>query len=395
MIRGQDNVELRSPGVAQLPDRRTVTSPVSPSASAVPPIAANSSQADEIQVCGGAWLKLNTDGRVGEPEANDFEQRSVEATRLPTLKAMESSPDERTRAAVQLLQMADTETQSAGAHRDALARLARDSTDPQVYAWAYRACSAGASAPEGACQLINAEQWARLDPSNGVPWLVIAGDAETRHDASGLDDAMFHMASAERQDTGRGALPATVLDHIPAGEEFLLGARGLEMEAIGIDAAGSMPYMTIMRYCATDNLADANRRQTCERVAELLVERSTTLIDLGIGASVGKRFLDWPEDQNRALEDRRAALFGAFPRELPDTNAELLMSCTRIRRELSRVRDVGKYGEIDSLRRVVAASGKDLPQLASENRKWVREELGRMHPEAAPASASSSAESNR
>jgi hypothetical protein len=93
-----------------------------------------------------------------------------------------------------------------GGGAEALARLAVESADPQVYAWAYRACAAAPRGSAGSCQLINALQWARLDPGNAEPWFAVAREARGRRDGAGVDDAMFHVAAASLDDAGWGRL---------------------------------------------------------------------------------------------------------------------------------------------------------------------------------------------
>jgi hypothetical protein len=384
-----------------------VVTPASSAGSASAPEAAVVSQSppadDEVQMCGGAWVKFGADGQVAKEEAEAFERRAIEATRAPTLAAMEASGDERAQAAAHFLQSvgasfsskgceagdacvqsADARQQAAEPHRAALARLAQGSTDPQVYAWAYQACRQSEPRAPGSCQLVNVEQWARLDPSNAMPWLTIAGEAEKRHDSTALDDAMFHVASAERMDTRCGTLPSILVDHVPPGEAHLLGALYLEVEAIGVDAAIPIDYFTATKYCGANGLVDANRRETCTRVAELLIDRSTTLLERNIGTSMAKR-LGWPAERIQSIEEERDALFNAFPHEMSQVDGS--HGCENVRRELERIHDVARYGEIGSLRRTIEASGKPVKLLAANYREALAERQEKARQEEVAASA--------
>ena len=51
--------------------------------------------------------------------------------------------------------------------RESLARFAATTPDPAAYALAYRMCGSG-RLRDGACGMLSAEQWARLDPGNAV-----------------------------------------------------------------------------------------------------------------------------------------------------------------------------------------------------------------------------------
>jgi hypothetical protein len=361
--------------------------------------------ADEVQMCGGEWVKVGADGEVDKEAAEAFTKRAVDATRQATLMAMQASVDQRAQAAAHFFQMsvavnragADKLAQGADftrtffeagpdSHRDALVRLAEDSTDPQVYAWAYHACHRADPRTLGACQLINAEQWARLDPSNAAPWLILAGEADTRHDASGVDDAMYHVASAERLDSGWGRLTSAVVEHAPSDEEHLVGAIGLAVEAIGIDAATSFDYLTGSRYCNAKNEIDANRRETCERVAELFVDRSSTLLEKTIGAGMARR-LGWPAERVQAIRKEQAALSGVSIHDA--FQLETSHDCADLRGLLGRFRDTGTMGEVASLQRAAAASGKSYEQLATDSRDEANELLKRLQRAQDAASAAS------
>ena len=81
----------------------------------------------------------------------------------------------------------------------ALATMAASTTDPRIYALAFRACGAS---DEAACQALSARRWAVLDPDNAVPWLFLLNDAEHTHDLSGQQEAWFHVAASTRFDAG-------------------------------------------------------------------------------------------------------------------------------------------------------------------------------------------------
>jgi hypothetical protein len=129
---------------------------------AVEPVQATgqaSPETDEVQICGGAWVKAGADGQVDSKEAEAVSRGMLETTRAPTLAAMEASADERVQAAAHFYRYnldrafeacregtactrrTEAQSHAADAERTALVRLAQSSTDPQIYAWAYRSCS--------------------------------------------------------------------------------------------------------------------------------------------------------------------------------------------------------------------------------------------------------------
>jgi hypothetical protein len=238
---------------------------------------------------------------------------------------------------------------------------------------------------------MTAQQWARLDPSNAAPWLAMAAEAERRGDADTLGDAMFHVATAERDEQGWGRLPGLLIDHAPPGDNFLTGTLMLAIEGFGIDAASTTAHATAMKYCSASNLADANRRESCESMAALLVDHSDTLLVRRMGAALGRR-LGWSPERMRSIEEERNALYEMTLRAGPleiDTSTR----CKEIRRGLDRIREMAAYGEVGSTRRSIAASGQTGPGLAADYQRAAAEKQENARKEEAAASVSSAAAS--
>ena len=90
---------------------------------------------------------------------------------------------------------------------------------------------------QGACSFINVGQWTYLDPLLADAWIAAAAEARLRKDNAGVEDAMFHVAHAERVDLGFAALAAEILNHVPTDDETLPGLSGLLAQASGIEAS--------------------------------------------------------------------------------------------------------------------------------------------------------------
>jgi len=255
-----------------------------------------------------------------------------------------------------------------GGGAEALARLAVESADPQVYAWAYRACAAAPRGSAGSCQLVNALQWARLDPSNAEPWFAVAREARSRRDGAGLDDAMFRVTAASVDDAGWGRLADEMVKAAPQDERLLVGTW--------LAAADAMSYETLdlvmpdlSTYCDARALANANRRDTCDKIATLLVDRSRTLLGRSVGADLGKR-LDWSRARLAAIDEEVNAARAIEARdELPSTEP---LGCDVVRGALLRRVEVGRLGEVEALRRRFARSGEPVAVLAEEGRRLAR-----------------------
>jgi hypothetical protein len=237
----------------------------------------------------------------------------------------------------------------AAAPFDTVARMAAGSADPRLYGIAFHACN-GANAPRGgACQLITAAQWARLDPGNAVPWAFVAAAAQAQGDAATVNEAMHQIAQARRSEHGWGVLPGLVLDHAPAAAQALEATHQLLVSAIGVESAWIIPgYQTISPFCKAEALADPNRRETCRQIAEVLAERSDTLLDRSFGASIGKR-VGWPAERTDAMR----AEFNALSQVVADAGVDPEQpTCAALRKSVDYIRSLGAEGELAAMRRL-------------------------------------------
>ena len=242
---------------------------------------------------------------------------------------------------------------AADASIDPLAGMAAATTDPRIYALAFHACDVVNARRAGACQMINAGQWARLDPGNAAPWVYVAAMAQQQGDAATVSEAMHQIAQANRSDHGWGVLPGLVLEHAPTSPLQLEAVHQLLVSTIAVESVWVIPgYQTISPHCKAELMADPNRRETCGQIAEVLAERSDTLLDRSFGASIGKR-VGWPTERTDAIKAEFAALSQAVANMGADPDQP---TCAGLRRELDYVRSLGAYGEVGAMRRL-AGSG--------------------------------------
>lgn len=342
------------PAVAQATESSSVDAPRPPGPEIVvaeTPAVANAGIAveagEEVEACGGGWVRVDGDEKqLAATIGAAVEARQAAVSRV-TLAVMRASADERVRAAALYYQarLSQAQTQTADAHRDELVRLAQSSTDPVVYGWAVGACSNARGSPT--CRLVSAAQWARLDPDNAVAWLALADEARDRGDSPAVDDALFHVASATRYDHAEATLSSAILDHAPADEASLLGVAAMASSGHAFVAADTGRISTPSLYCGARDLADANRRETCERIATLAAERSTSLRGRDAGHAIGKD-LGWPGERLKAMEAQRLAQEArlvARSRESKD-----MLSCEWAQAEVQHIRNLADRGEIEPLR---------------------------------------------
>lgn len=334
---------------------------------------------DEVQICGGAWVRLQADGM---PDPADLTRAAgLPEARQQTIAALRAHPDPLSRASGLWLEMVGSSDRKAAlltaatgcdtgecqlaqqlarqadpevaALRDSVVRMALSGNDPRVYALALHVC-AGALRQVGACQLLSVAQWARLDPDNAAPWFAMLAAAKAANDPAAQDEALHHIATAKRSDQGHFAIPAAALAATPAGEDSTVAVWLLAAEALGLQAAVALPsYQPIVTFCKGPALLDANRRQTCSAIAETMVERSDTLIERMIGTVIGRQ-LGWPAERVDQLSGETTDYMTTAFAATEPTNA----SCAPFRRDLDRIRRQAVIGETGALRESVAASGK-------------------------------------
>lgn len=361
---------------------------------------------DEIELCGGVWVKTKPDGEFDQDELN-------RAIRLPEARArlvddLRAAPDELARAAgLWVSTVGRPETQAmmqqtlAGCvtpectaaprdaefvvARDALVRMALSTNDPQVYAIAFNNCGRGASA-DGTCPLLSAEQWARLDPTNAAPWLFVLEQASRRRDAAGEAEALHRIATSAGSAPNLYVVPGVIVDHLPASEASKAASLTLVAESIATVVAWSVPnYQTLLTACSKETLRDSNRSQNCNAVAELLIERPSTLMERQIGLALGQR-LDWSAERIDRLRGEYTAYLASKPFGQSENSPG---GCPGINEGLEEMKRLIRVGEIGGLREWVKQSGKT----ADDFIRIERASRAARAAEAASASAASSAAS--
>jgi hypothetical protein len=282
----------------------------------------------DIEVCGFGVAP------AGSAAAKELERRAYDddtsQAALQVRAAMLSSGDATTKAAGHM-HVADT----AG-----LVNMAVASNDPTVYAFAMQLCSS--DKPDPHCQLLSVEQLARLDPDNAVPWLYLAGAAQQRNDADGVAAALYR-ASVSQQVTHRQfryaelALAALPTDMAPANR-----ARAT-LYIVGRQLAFALPtYKAAASYCSKDAMSDANRQQLCDRLAHVLADKGSTLIDYAIGRRIGEQ-AGWPAELVENYSARLEAMGRVMSTYLDAPGGP--SGCAAMRAGVAKIRDISVRGE--------------------------------------------------
>lgn len=341
--------------------------------------AAEGHGAVQVETCGGRWATPAPDGQV--PWAAVTSEASQAALRQRAVAAMRASPAPFAQAAAlvesELFKDADHRaaaffggrecrnpacgySDAAAADvartRDRLARMAVSTTDPKLYSLALDICGLARPASEGVCRMLNPAQWARLEPGNAAPWLTALDNASNAGDRAGGDEALHQIATATRNDRHLNEVSRVLMAQLPDDDASLPDANLLALQSMSgtVTLRTSMAAGSALGVCKVDALRDANRAQTCDRVAELFVGQSDTTFDYTIGIAIGKR-LGWPRDRIDELRGQRDAwMYAEAAEALEPGNG----SCARLNRNIDRLAKLADLGEMGSMHRWIAASGR-------------------------------------
>ncbi len=210
-------------------------------------------------------------------------------------------------------------TYTPAARIDALVQDATAAADPRVYALAYETCNPRQfgempgfpkTATSPACGRLNATEWARLDPGNGVPWLYALDRADRLGDEAGQREAFDRLAASSRFDIRHQAGAAAVARLQLPGDADLAAQMVAAEKALPISMP---PFQSLTARCRDRAGGDADRAATCARIAEMLFEHSDSLLPRAIGGSVHKQltgdaaWLDRAHQEQHSFGDHFAA----------------------------------------------------------------------------------------
>jgi hypothetical protein len=239
-----------------------------------------------------------------------------------------------------------------------LVDLAVNSADAVVYATAYLHCERSAwlsAQAKTSCARLSAAQWARIDADNAAPWMQQAQMALSAGDQAGVAEAFFRVSQARKlTDHSRLAYQAlfanlpenTPEDVMVAVSDFLIGVE------TAVPASG---HQTLTRHCSAAQLAlpggDANRRQICAAIADMLSQRGMSLFDLGTAIRLRKNGA-WPAEKLALAQTQLDELTQAAQAQTEGVSS----SCLGLKKIAAYHRDWIALGEVGALRqRVVNA----------------------------------------
>jgi hypothetical protein len=321
---------------------------------------------DEFEVCGVGKVKFDHDDLAASGKYFDTLTKNA---RMHWLASLRNSDDTRARASGLYLEGIlddDSPHKDPEAARDELLQLAVATKDPAILALAYIKCTKGGEdiASQGACAQLNLDDWARADADNAVPWLQLAAKARREGDGTAEAAAMTHAAQAHQYQPYYWSVFPFAQTAMPqdatATERWILST-----EVMGVEAAMPAPYQPLFQYCSREAQSDAAVHGQCNAVAELMVGKAATLVDLSVGKSLGAR-VGWPAERLDKLNQDLHASMQALS-QLNTSDPKQQWSCDSVARGNSYMSRLGESGELDErglARQTIEDSGETVAELA-------------------------------
>ena len=324
---------------------------------------------DGVEICGVG--KLSTESA----DLEDIQSRldsGVEKIRRQWIASMLHSGDLRARATGLLYESRMSKDWFRAGPSEEIAgplvQLAQSAQDPAVYAMAVYACRPPYGAPPygGSCDNVSVKEWAALDTDNAAPWLILASEARLAKDSAAENAALAKAANAGKIDSYGWALLANVEANMPSTatplERYMLSTS-----FIGFEAAFAQPSAS--QSCSAASMADATIRTECAALAELMVSKGTTFLDVSVGAIIGAR-AGWPARRVAALKERLDAFQGLMTEQQDPLRPTDQWTCDAINRADARTRDWIRFGEIGALDQELERSGSTTAELARKYREF-------------------------
>jgi hypothetical protein len=342
----------------------------------------------EIDVCGVGRVKLDRDDWTA---AGKYFDALTQKSRMRWLSSLRNSDDYRARATGLYLEGIfdrDAPQKDPEAARDELVQLAVGTKDPAVFALAFTKCIKGVEdfASPGACPQLSLDDWTRADSDNAVPWLQLAAQARRDGDGAAESAAFAHAAQAHQYESYNWSLfsfaqPAMPSD-ITAADRWYLTTQ-----VIGVEAAMPMPYLPQFQYCSRDATTDAAVRRQCNALAELMVNKATTLLEFAAGKSLGAR-AGWPaEVVDRLTQQLQASM--QVVNQMTPSDPQQQWNCDSVARGNAYMSEWDQLGERGLARQAIERSGETVAELSrkytEQLAKWARDAEASAETQPAPA----------
>jgi hypothetical protein len=337
------------------------------------------SGADVAQICGFGNVSIDHDDDEHQDTAHQYVGELTNGVAARWVSALQNSGNLPARAAGLLLEGkvttgGDPSYPVLEQTRDALVQLAEGTVDPAVYAMAMSMCDTYSGIElNDACQSISVQRWAQMDPTNAVPWLLLAGEARKRHSLGEEAEAFSNAAKSTKVDTYRDSLYGFAEPELPE-DATPLERSYLATEVSGVEAGMSTPqYLAVDQHCSVGALQDRKVRQECNAVAQLLAFRGGDLLDLSMGRIIGAR-VGWPSDRVNELLQQRNALMQVIRQATPSDNS-IRWTCEGVSQVNAYMDQRARLGEVGAANELLQRSGETVLELAAKYTQFVDDTL--------------------
>lgn len=222
---------------------------------------------------------------------------------------------------------------------------AESSHDARIESLAFAACSGIVQwQPIGqrplpsipVCVRLNARDWARDDPGNGVPWLYALQQADQVDDHAAQREALLQLSLATRFDMRVGSAAAAVARVRVPSDADLAAQFTLAVQANGMEFA---PFHAVTSRCLNKGGGDLDMAASCHAIAAHMLDDADSFIVQAIGGSIRKQVTGDGARLEQVRRDMRA--FGQRWAEQSDE-----APCGVERQMLRRLVEVGRHGEV-------------------------------------------------
>jgi hypothetical protein len=180
--------------------------------------------------------------------------------------------------------------------------------------------------------------------------------------------AFSQAARANRADAYNFSIYAYAESELPT-DVTPLERWYLTIEVLGIESAtGSLQYGAALKHCSADSMRDRDVREQCGALAELLVDKGTTLLDFGVGIAIGDR-AGWAKARVAKLAEERDALMQTGMQVTP-TDKDL-WTCDGVSRGNAYMGQWARGGEMHAARDLLDRSGETVSALAEKHRDFI------------------------
>jgi hypothetical protein len=335
-----------------------------------------------VEICGLGMQDVKTDPK----ELEDRYQREIDQAVEVLIAQMLLSPDTRTQLAGLRLKLVPVTvalwaqspngaaaskeqfTKQASPWVDRLTSLAASSKDAALYAQAAQFCFDRTEFP--ACARVSMAQWARLDPHNMSPWRWLLASASMRKDQLGVQEALHQMSQATSSTNYFGFLLTELALASTAQHTDIRNAAAVALASwifvVNLSGDGS-----IIDACSKVASADANRRQVCDRIAHRMVDLGETVMDVGLGAAVGRN-TGWSTESAAQISEEAHALAWSMSQSHPGGVVPQWpdgAGCDALGRTQMQIRAVAQHGAMGAAREYFRTSGRSIAEVKQAYRQ--------------------------